>query len=214
MPDAHDVDSQLERIAPMSGRAWRVGAGDVVRVVDLEGSQVADVFLVDAGDVADGLSNGRTFDYGGTLSLTVGARLYSSRSRVLATIVRDDVGAHDFLYAPCSQAMFESQYGVSEPHPNCYDNLTGALAEFGVPAATVTIPFNAFMCTSVGPDGRLTILPPRSRPGDLLELRAERDLLVAVSACSASVANGGGARPLGVGLRPSSQSKTGLTNVT
>ena len=105
----------LERIAPMTGRAWRVGAGDVVRVVDLEGSQVADVFLVDAGDVADGLSNGRTFDYGGTLSLTVGARLYSSRSRVLATIVRDDVGAHDFLYAPCSQAMFESQYGVSEP---------------------------------------------------------------------------------------------------
>jgi uncharacterized protein YcgI (DUF1989 family) len=36
-------------------------------VVDLEGSQVADVLLVDAGDVADGLSNGRTFDYGGTV---------------------------------------------------------------------------------------------------------------------------------------------------
>jgi uncharacterized protein YcgI (DUF1989 family) len=41
-----------------------------------------------------------------------------------------------------------------------------------------------------------------SLTGDMLELRAERDLLVAVSACSASVANGGGARPLGIGLRP------------
>jgi uncharacterized protein YcgI (DUF1989 family) len=182
----------------MTGAAWRVGAGDVVRVVDLEGSQVADVFLVDAGDVTDGLSNGRTFDYGGTLSLTVGAELYSARSRLLATIVRDDAGAHDFLHAPCSQAMFERQYGAGSAHPNCYDNLTAALARFGVPAATVTIPFNVFMHTAVGTDGRLTILPPRSRPGDVLELHAERDLLVAVSACSASVANGGGARPLGV----------------
>ncbi|WP_037503236.1 DUF1989 domain-containing protein [Solirubrobacter soli] len=186
----------------MSGAAWRVRTGDVVRIVDLEGSQVADVFLVDAGDVTDGLSNGRTFDYGGTLSLGVGSELYSSRSRRLATIVHDDVGAHDFLYAPCSQAMFERQYAATGPHPNCYDNLTGALARFGVPAATVTIPLNVFMCTSVGPDGRLTIAPPRSRPGDALELRAERELLVAVSACSASGANGGGARPLGVTVRP------------
>ena len=111
----------------MTGRAWSVSAGAVMRVVDLEGSQVADVFLVDAGDVTDGLSNGRTFDCGGTLSLTTGAQLYSSRSRLLATIVRDDVGAHDILYAPCSQAMFERQYGVTAPHPNCYENLTNAL---------------------------------------------------------------------------------------
>jgi uncharacterized protein YcgI (DUF1989 family) len=96
--------------------------------------------------------------------------------------------------------MFERQYGATTAHPNCYDNLTGALADFGVPAATVTIPLNVFMCTSAGPDGRLTISPPRSRAGDALELRAERDLLVAVSACSASVANGGGARPIGVSV--------------
>jgi uncharacterized protein YcgI (DUF1989 family) len=189
---------EFEVIAPMTGRAWRVEAGGRVRVVDLKGSQVADVFLVDAGDVADGLSNGRTFDYGGTVALTVGSELYSSRSRLLATIVADDVGVHDFLYAPCSQAMFERQYGATGPHPNCYDNLTGALADFGVPATTVTIPFNAFMNTSVAADGRLTISPPRSRAGDAIELRAERDVIVGVSACSAGVANGGGARPLGV----------------
>jgi uncharacterized protein YcgI (DUF1989 family) len=182
----------------MTGRAWSVEAGGCIRVVDLEGSQVADVFLVDAHDVSDGLSNGRTFDYGGTVALTVGSELYSSGSRLLATIVADDVGVHDFLYAPCSQAMFERQYGAVEPHPNCYDNLTGALATFGVPAAAVTIPLNVFMCTAVAADGRLTIFPPRSRAGDAIELRAERDLFVAVSACSAAIANGGGARPLGV----------------
>ena len=69
-----------------------------------------------------------------------------------------------------------------------------------MPPATVTIPLNVFMHTVVGPEGRLTVRPPRSKAGDALELRAERDLLVAVSACSASGANGGGARPLGVSV--------------
>jgi uncharacterized protein YcgI (DUF1989 family) len=191
----------MEVVEAMTGRAWRVARGDVVVLTDIEGSQVADLFLADADDVADGLSNGRTFDYGGTLALSVGARLYSSRSRLMATIVADDVGVHDFLYAPCSQAMFERQYGVTAPHPNCLDNLTAALAAWDVPAATVTIPFNAFMNVSVAPDGGLTIAPPRSRAGDAIALRAERDLPVAVSACSASNCNGGGARPIGVDVR-------------
>ena len=55
-------------------------------MVALKRGTVAE-FLVEAVDVADGLSNGRRSNYGGTLSLAVGARLYSSRSRVLATIV-------------------------------------------------------------------------------------------------------------------------------
>jgi uncharacterized protein YcgI (DUF1989 family) len=133
--------------------------------------------------------------------LTVGAKLFSSRRRTLATMVHDDVGRHDFLYTPCSQEMYEIQYGVTEPHPNCYQNLTEALARFGVPAATVTVAFNFFMCTSVASDGRLSIEPPRSRAGDSIAFRAEREVFVAVSACPATVANGGGgSRPLEVAI--------------
>jgi len=195
---------ELHVIPATTGGAWRVPAGGLVRVTDVEGGQSGDVFFVDAVDVIDGLSNGRSFDYNRTVLLTVGARLFSSRSRTLATIVRDDVGRHDFLYTPCSQEMFEIQYGVTAPHPNCYDNLTGALSDFGVPAATVTVAFNVFMCTSVAADGRLSISPPRSRPGDSIVFRAERDVIVAVSACPAHVANGGGGdRPLAVAFAPS-----------
>jgi uncharacterized protein len=190
--EAHDIP-------PASGGAWRVPAGGLVRVTDVEGGQSGDVFFVDADEVTDGLSNGRSFDYNGTVSLSVGATLYSSRSRPLATIIDDDVRRHDFLYTPCSQEMYEIQYGVTEPHPNCYDNLTGALAGLGVPAATVTVAFNVFMCTSVAADGSLSIAPPRSRAGDSIVFRAERDVFVAVSACPASAANGGGGtRPLAV----------------
>jgi uncharacterized protein YcgI (DUF1989 family) len=194
-----DAEWELHEVAATTGGAWRVPAGTLVRVTDVEGGQSGDVFLVDAVDITDGLSNGRSFDYNGTVSLTVGATLYSSKSRPLATITHDDVGRHDFLYTPCSQEMFEIQYGVTVPHPNCYDNLTGALAGLGVPAATVTVAFNVFMCTSVAADGRLSISPPGSRSGDSIVFRAERDLIVAVSACPAPVANGGGGtKPLAV----------------
>ena len=183
---------EVHEIPATTGGAWRVPAGGLVRVTDVEGGQSGDVFVVDAVDVTDGLSNGRSFDYNGTVLLTVGAKLFSMRSQTLATIIQDDVGRHDFLYTPCSQEMFEIQYGVTAPHPNCYENLTEALSRFGVPAATVTVAFNVFMCTSVAADGRLSISPPRSRAGDSIVFRAERDLIVAVSACPAHVANGGG----------------------
>lgn len=86
-----------------------------------------------------GQSNGRTFDMGGTIRLSTGSSLYSRRSRPLLRIIEDEVGVHDMLYAPCSQEMFEVQHGVTGPHPNCFDNLAGPLAQFGVPSATVTI---------------------------------------------------------------------------
>ena len=189
----------VHEVAAAAGGAWRVPAGGLVRVSDVEGGQSGDVFFVDAHDVSDGLSSGRSFDYNGTVYLSVGATLFSSRSRTLATIVQDDVGRHDFLYTPCSQEMYEILYGVTAPHPNCYHNLTDALAGFGVPPATVTVAFNVFMNTSVAADGRLSILPPRSQRGDSIVFRAERDVIVAVSACPAPVANGGGGeRPLAV----------------
>ena len=178
--------------------AWRLTAGQRVRIVDLEGSQSGDLFAVAADDVEDGQSNGRTFDMGGTIRLSAGSLLYSRRSRPLLRITEDEVGVHDMLYAPCSQEMFELQYGVTEPHPNCFDNLAGSLAEFGVPRATVTIAFNFFMNVAIGPGGRLEIGPPVSTAGQGMTFAAERDVLVAVTSCAAPGANAGGARPVRV----------------
>jgi uncharacterized protein YcgI (DUF1989 family) len=118
-------------IPPRSGMAWRLTAGQRMRITDLEGSQSGDLFAVAADDVEDGQGNGRTFDMGGTIRLPAGSVLYSRRSRPLLRIVEDEAGVHDMLYAPCSQEMFELQYGVAGPHPNCFDNLAGSLAEFG-----------------------------------------------------------------------------------
>jgi uncharacterized protein YcgI (DUF1989 family) len=178
--------------------AWRVSAGSFLRVVDVEGGQSGDVFAVAADDLEDGLSNGRTFDYGGTIRLSTGSRLYSRRSRPLLRIVEDEVGVHDFLYAPCSQEMFEISHGATGPHPNCFANLSTSLAAFGVPPATVTIAFNVFFNVAVGVDGRLEIRAPVSTAGQGLTFVAEQDVLVAVASCSATSGNSAGPRPLAV----------------
>lgn len=185
-----------------SGSAWRLSAGSRLKIVDVEGGQSGDLFAVAADDVTDGQSNGRTFDYGGTIRLTTGSLLYSRRSRPLLKIIEDEVGTHDFLYAPCSQEMFEIGYGVSGPHPNCFENLTMALASFGVPASTVTIAFNFFMNVAINEDGRLEILPPLSAAGKSMTFEAERDVFVAVTSCAAPGCNGGRLRPLGVEIPP------------
>jgi len=65
--------------------------------------------------------------------------------------------------------------------------------------ATVSIAFNVFMNVVVRADGSLDIQAPVSTAGQGLTFVAERDVLVAVTACPAPACNGGsGARPLRV----------------
>ena len=72
---------------------------------------------------------------------------------------------------------------------------------FEAPPATVTIAFNVFMNVVVRADGRLDIRPPVSTAGQGLTFVAERDVVVAVTACPAATCNGGGGtRPLRVDI--------------
>ena len=117
--------------------------------------------------------------------------------------MEDTAGRHDFLYAPCSQEMFAIQYGVGEAHPNCLDNLAGCFGANELTRDAMPTPFNVFMRVDVDPrTGKLEVGPPSSIPGTHVELRAERDLIVAVSACSAERTNGGRLKPIAVEVLP------------
>jgi len=183
-------------LPPQTGTRLLLKTGQCLRVIDPEGEQVADLVAFAYLDLTEWLSNGRTFDYNGTIYLTQGHVLYSSRSRPMLTILADDVGRHDFLFAPCSQEMFQLQYGITDPHPNCLDNLAQALQADGVQSHMIPTPFNIFMNVEIAPNGALHIHPPRSRAGDSITLRAEMDLLVAVAACSAATCNSGRCKPV------------------
>ncbi len=187
----------LNEIAPCSGVAFTVPAAATLIIVDPHGQQVADFVAFSAADPRESLSNGRTFDYAETIRITRGHVLYSNRSRPLATIVRDDVGVHDFLLTPCSRDTWRLCYNDSaDMRPGCHGNLASALAPFGIDADAVPTAFNVFMNVAVAVDGSLRVLPPRSSPGDRLELRAETDLIVGLTACSAALSNNGSYKPI------------------
>ncbi|MET0556640.1 MAG: urea carboxylase-associated family protein, partial [Vicinamibacteria bacterium] len=148
-------------------------------------------------------SSGRTVDYGGKIYVSTGDVLWSDRSQPMLTIVADEVGRHDLLYAPCSLEMYRIQYQVTGYRANCYDNLTTAFRTLGLEPGSLPNALNFFMCVDVAEGGRLVFAPPRSRAGDSMVLRAEMDLAIALTACPTSSCNGGApARPIAFEVLP------------
>lgn len=192
---------QRHTVAAATGVALRLARGDSLRVIDAEGGQTGDLIAFSA-DGRQRQSNGRSFDYNGKIYFSSGDVLWSDRSEPLLTITADDAGRHDFLYAACSAEMYRLQYGVAGYHPNCHDNLIAALRTLGIEAEPLPTPLNLFMHVAVADDGRLVFAPPRSRAGDALVLRAEMDLVVAISSCPAATCNNGApARALAYEIR-------------
>ena len=184
------------RIPPQSGRGFRMKRGDILRVVDPEGEQVSDLFAFRDGEPACSLSSGRSIDYAGKIFLSVGDTLWSNDSRPMFTIVSDDVGRHDFLLTPCSQEMFEILYKHRGHHPSCFENLKDAFAPFGIAPERISTTFNIFMTVDVEPSGAVSVKSPTSKPGEAIELRAEMDLICALTACSAEGSNNGTFKPI------------------
>ncbi len=180
--------SRIE-LPAQTGTAFIVEKDQTLRIIDLEGEQVADLVCFARRNVNEQLSAGRSIDYNEKILFSTGDILYSSLSRPMLTIVDDHVGCHPMLYAPCSQEMFRLSYGDTAPHPNCQDNLAKNLEPFGLRSSQIPTPLNLFMNVSISEQGRLGIHSPRSVAGDHVDLLAEIDLVVAISACSAGACN-------------------------
>jgi uncharacterized protein YcgI (DUF1989 family) len=189
--------SDVIEIPERSGDAFRLAAGQTLTVIDPRGVQVADLLAYSAEDLAEVISSGRTLDYAETIYLTTGNLLYSNRSRPMLTIVEDTVGRHDFLLTPCSYDTFHHFYPDLPPHRGCFGNLAAALEPYGVKPDMIPTAFNCFMNVTVdGATGKLDVLPPISKAGDHIVLRAEMDLIIGLTACSAPASNGGSFKPI------------------
>ncbi|HZM80841.1 MAG TPA: urea carboxylase-associated family protein [Candidatus Limnocylindrales bacterium] len=189
--------SPKRRIEKQTGTSVVLPKGTILRLIDPFGEQVSDVYAVENGDPTHVLSSGRSLDYAERIWLTEGDILYSNRSVPMLRIGQDTVRRHDFLLTPCSQETFDLLYPDWEGyHPSCYENLCKALAPHGVKPDHIGTTFNAFMNVVVTAEGKLDIQPPLSRPGDLIELHAEMDLVVGLTACSAEMSNNGTLKPI------------------
>ena len=189
-------------LEPQTGLGLRLDRGQVLRVIDPDGEQVSDVVAFSSDDPSERLSSGRSIDYNNTIYLTTGHVLYSNRSNPMFTILEDTVGKHDFLLTPCSPETFEILYEDHQGyHPSCFENLATNLKRFGIAEDDIPTTFNAFMNVDVLPSGELEIRPPLSRAGDFVDLRAEMDLIIGVTACSAEMSNNYSFKPIDLQIR-------------
>ena len=194
----------MERITryhlePQTGLGLQLTRGQVLKIIDPGGEQVSDVVAFARTDTSERLSSGRSLDYNNTVYLTTGHILYSNRSNPMFTILEDRVGKHDFLLTPCSPETFEIIYEDYQGyHPSCFENLAENLKWFGIVGDDIPTTFNAFMNVDILQSGQLRIGPPLSKPGDFVDLRAEMDLIVGVTACSAEKSNNYSFKPIDV----------------
>ena len=188
-------------LAPQTGVAFTLERGQIARIIDVQGEQVSDLTAFNRVDTRESLSSGRSLDYANTIYLTTGHTLYSNRSNPMFTILEDRVGKHDFLYTPCSPETFSILYGHQGEHPSCFGNLVENLAPYGITPDEIPTTFNIFMNVDVLPNGELKLGPPTSQAGDYIDLRAEMDVIVGVTACSAEMSNNYSFKPIDVEVR-------------
>jgi uncharacterized protein YcgI (DUF1989 family) len=172
-------------------------------VIDIDGKQVADLVAYNAANPREHFSQAFTRANNDKATIEIGDHLYSNLNTPLLTVVDDTVGIHDMLFPPCSQYLYQHVFGV-QGKTGCREHLTLALEPHGIGFDEVTDPFNVFMNAAVDERGRMVIFEPHSGPGDHLDLRAECDLIVAVSSCAADVndCNGGSLTSIGLTVNP------------
>jgi urea carboxylase-associated protein 1 len=169
-------------IAPGSYWSGRVPRGATLRLVDLEGCQAVDFLCYSADDPTERYSAADTMKVAGSIFIGKGTRLYSDMGNALFTVVEDSCGRHDTIGGCCSRESNRLRYGV-EDGPNCRDNFLSGLACFGLGKKDIVANLNFFMSVPVRADGTMAIVEGHSKPGDAVELRAEMDVLVALSNC-------------------------------
>ncbi|MCB1332240.1 MAG: DUF1989 domain-containing protein [Roseivivax sp.] len=178
---------------------FRVPAGSFFRITCIDGPQVGDLNLWNAGNLAERFFSGKTRALHGT-HVTTGHRLWSCfpAMRPMATIVEDSLGwygidpyggsVHDVIGTRCDPYTGMLLSGVPYHHC-CHSNLTRALAaETGLPLHEAELHvhdvLNVFMCTGFDRQTRQYFMKASPvRPGDHLTFLAEIDLLGALSAC-------------------------------
>jgi len=183
-----DPAKALYREIVLAGDPWirEIKAGQIFRIVDLEGNQAADTLFYNAADHADRYSYQDTIREQGNIYLTTGSKLMSSGGNVLLTIVADTCGRHDTLGGACAAESNMVRYAIEKRSMHaCRQSFLAGLLGFDSSFEKRDIPgnINFFMNVPVTPEGKLTFEDGISEPGKYVEMRAETDVLGLISNC-------------------------------
>jgi hypothetical protein len=185
------------------GRGVFLRKGQVLMVINTHGSQVVDTWAFNSTDPREFMS--MEHSRASMLKITpgVGDALVTNRRRPILRVVDDtSLGVHDTLIAACDRYRYQ-ELGGAPDHANCSDNMAQVLRDLGCERFEAPCPLNLFMNVK-SEGGRVEFLPPVSKPGQSISLRAEMDQVVVMSACPQDITPVNARRPSDVHFRVSS----------
>ena len=176
-----------------SGRAWPVRAGQIFRIVAVEGPQVADLNVWSLANPRERFWASRSRQLH-QAHVSTFDRLWSCLPylRPMLTVTADSVaygrdedggGCHDLLGTRCDPYVHHLLNNGEEFDLCCHSNLVRAVAPFHLEERDVHDVLNVFQVTGLTPEGRYFVKASPGRTGDFLEFFAEIDVLCAISVC-------------------------------
>ncbi len=169
------------------GRAVEVRQGQVLRVRVIEAPQLGDAAFFNLHNFKEQFHVGQTWalnKFMGTGTARSFRDFYSNPpfENVMLTVLADTCRNHfGNMSGRCSRRMNELR-GLERPR-SCQENVAEALAGYGVAGEDIRDMFNLFMNVDLDESGDFTIKPSTAKAGDYIDLRAEMDILAALSAC-------------------------------
>lgn len=158
-----------------------VAEGDIIRLAPQGAGSSVSLAAWSAADPTERMNLPDTIKLQWTTDLAKGRVVFSDMGRVMLSIVEDSSGAHDALTGGSTPATVEK---YNDPRMrNTRDNMVLAVAKLGLDRRDIPPLFTLFAPVRVQSDGRFEWRGSMVSQGDWIDLRAEMDLLVALSNC-------------------------------
>ena len=195
LAEATDRRRLVERfvLPPRSGRAWPLRAGQVCRLVAVEGPQVCDLNVWNLHNPREHFWASRSRQLQGA-HVTTFDRLWSCLPflRPMLTFTNDTLSldptpnggrVHDLLGTRCDPYLYKLVEN-RDFDLTCHNLLARAIAPYHLTEYDVHDVLNVFQVTGLDPVHEIYFFEPSpAKQGDFLELFAEIDLLCALSTC-------------------------------
>jgi len=157
--------------------------GSRLRLINLDGDACVNFLAYNADHPIERLNVADTVKVKWSAYLGQGKLLLSDMGRVLMSITTDTCGQHDTFCGASNAKTNAAKYGDGQnysPHPNARDRFTIALTKHGLGKKDIAPNVNFFKSVKIDPEGN-TIFASLSKAGDVVELRAEMNVLVLIA---------------------------------
>jgi urea carboxylase-associated protein 2 len=180
-PIAADAVISREAVPPGWYATVRLRRGEALRIVDDEGTSSVSLIGWRAEDMSERINCADTVKVQWSAAISKGRVILSDMGRVLLSVVEDTSGAHDLLVGGSTPASTAAADGAASR--NTRDNFLAAAAKIGLGLRDIPPCATFFAPVSVDTKGCFVWNGGRKRAGDFVDLRAEMNLVLAVSNC-------------------------------